>query len=196
VSENRLKNVSQRKDGGSILLDERKDTARMREHILFYRPYASFTTPQISLLSAAGGHLRRIDRATRERYELQQTKIIPRLRCCNPGEFVLGGGFTIMTPAYQNPLGVTYSLDKYFVCESYPSSATSWTASFLNRMGPGQGSVLAAYVHGECASGLSTSVNVISSAGVIGSNVSATSSPGSVSGGGFQVKSVHGNNDG
>lgn len=118
---------------------------------------------------------------------------------CNPGEFVVGGGFAVApTPAYQGTIGVIYPLDQYFVFASYPSSPTSWTVSVLNRAsGDSQGDILAVS-HAQCAAGLSSGVSVASASGLIGVSaplVMASCTQGSATGGGFQVTPIQLLND-
>jgi hypothetical protein len=105
---------------------------------------------------------------------------------CQTGEVMLSGGYAMTTPTYGNPLDPSDLLNHYFVFADFPDSASSWTASVLDRDVAGSMTLTA---HVACASGLSGAPTIAQGAGNVESRAYAVCPAAGMmlTGGGYQI---------
>lgn len=154
--------------------------------VLILLPLALGACTSSGGLNSAPGIADRFNAASASPYQVTTVKA-----SCNAGEQMVGGGWAITTPAYNDSVDVQYPLDQYFVAASYPSDSHSWTAVFVNRSRPFPGSNALGVVHVDC---LSTGVapTIVSAVGPLLTPVTASCPTGSIlTGGGYELTNLH-----
>lgn len=82
---------------------------------------------------------------------------------CQAGEFLLSGGYSTTAPAYGGEINPGLPTNRYVVFEDFPSSATTWTVSVMNRSSGTEAGSIEIAAQALCASGLPTTPTIISS---------------------------------
>ena len=106
---------------------------------------------------------------------------------CQAGEVMLSGGYTVSAPAYASSLDQSLPINRYFVFDDYPNSATSWVASVLNRAPGTEASSIMLSAQVQCAAGLSSAPIIRHSVETVGSKAPLLCGSSGLTGGGYHI---------